>query len=115
MPKEQRKKTLRQSHEARVLLEMLKQIRSQLPPDPRVLLGEKLKEAIKGERYEEAADLRDQLNAMKSEMANPKMAASREADATPGDSSMPPKMPKAARPKKARKPRSKKADDSDGA
>jgi hypothetical protein len=120
MPKEERKKLLRQSHEARVLLEMLKQIRAQLPPDPRVLLGQKLKEAIQAERYEEAAELRDQLNAIKPAMANPPSAASREEEPTIGDAGMPPAMPKAPMPKaaKPRKPRAKKprkADsDSDG-
>jgi hypothetical protein len=109
LPKEERKKLLRQSHEAHVLLEMLKQIRAQLPPDPRVLLGQKLKDAIKAERYEEAAELRDQLNAMKKQMAEPVMPVSREEEPTIGDAGMPPAMPKAAKPKKPRK-KPKKAD-----
>jgi len=46
MPKEDRKKLLRQNHEARILLDMLKQIRSQLPPDPRKTLQTRLKDAI---------------------------------------------------------------------
>jgi len=117
MSKEDRKKMLRQSHEARVLLEMLKQIRTQLPPDPRILLNQKLKEAVAAERYEEAAGLRDQLDAMKAAMGNPTSSASREPDRTQGDTSLPPEMPKtmAPKPKRTRKPRSKKADgESDG-
>lgn len=110
LPKEERKKMLRQSHEARVLLEMLKQIRAQLPPDPRVLLGQKLKEAVKAERYEEAAELRDQLDAMKKQMAEPVMPASREEEPTIGDAGMPPAMPKAAKPKRSRSKKPKKAD-----
>jgi protein-arginine kinase activator protein McsA len=64
MPSEQRKKHLRHSNEARILLDMIKQIRSQLPPDQRAVLSKKLKEAIAAERYEEAAALRDQLSAL---------------------------------------------------
>lgn len=117
MPKEDRKKSLRQSHEARVLLEMLKQIRTQLPPDPRVLLNQKLKDAIAAERYEEAAQLRDQIVAMKEAIANPAVSnkVMREEDSTPGDAGMPPAMPKAAKPKKARKPRKKLDSDSESA
>lgn len=62
--KEQRRKFLRQSNESRILLDMLKQIRAQLPPDPRKVLQGKLREALAAERYEEAADLRDQLAAL---------------------------------------------------
>ena len=108
MPKEERKKLLRQSHEARVLLEMLKQIRAQLPPDPRVLLGKKLKEAVQAERFEEAAELRDQLDAMKKQMSQPVMPASREEKPTIGEAGMPPAMPKSAKAAKPRKPRAKK-------
>ena len=84
---------------------MLKQIRAQLPPDPRVLLGQKLKEAVRAERYEEAAELRAQLDAMKKQMAEPVMPASREEKPTIGDAGMPPAMPKAAKAAKPRKPR----------
>ncbi len=55
MPKEHRRKMLRGSHEAQILLDMLNQIRSQLPPDPRVMLKKRLTEALTAERYEEAA------------------------------------------------------------
>ena len=64
MPDDQRKKHLRQSHEARILLDMIKQIRNQLPPDPRTILSQRLKEAVANEKYEEAAQLRDQLNSL---------------------------------------------------
>jgi hypothetical protein len=115
VPRENRRKFLRQSNEARILLDMLKQIRAQLPPDPRRTLQNRLKDAIAAERYEEAASLRDQLSALTAAMAQPKMAdpasdASRDQDSTPGTASLPPAMPRAAKPKPRRKPRQKKAD-----
>jgi hypothetical protein len=60
-PREERRAMLRHSHEAAVLLDMLRQIRHQLPPDPRAVLQKRLKAAITAERYEEAAALRDEL------------------------------------------------------
>ena len=112
MPKEGRKKILRQNNEARILLDMLKQIRAQLPPDPRVVLQRRLKEALAAERFEEAAELRDQLSAIKESMAEPVSDASRVEDETPGDVGLPPKMPSAEAPKakRMRKPRQKKID-----
>jgi hypothetical protein len=71
LPAEHRRKMLRQSNEAHLLLDMIKQIRVQLPPDPRASLQEKLKEALAAERYEEAAIIRDQLMAMTAAMAKP--------------------------------------------
>jgi len=61
---DQRKSMLRESSEARVLLEMIKQIRAQMPPDPRTDLRKRLQVALKMERYEEAAKLRDELTAL---------------------------------------------------
>jgi hypothetical protein len=107
MPKEDRRKLLRGSHEARILLDMLKQIRSQLPPDPRSILKTKLAEAVSAERYEEAAKLRDQLTAICAAMADPESKASREPDETPGAAGMPPAMPKAAKAKRVRKTKKK--------
>lgn len=63
-PRPQRKYFVRQSPEARMLVDMLQQIRQQLPPDPRLVLARRLKEAVAAERYEEAATLRDQLGAL---------------------------------------------------
>src|SRR5207248_1064452 len=62
--KDQRRKFLRQSNEARILLDMLKQIRAQLPPDPRDVLKKRLNAAVAAEKFEEAATLRDQLMAL---------------------------------------------------
>jgi hypothetical protein len=109
-PKEDRKKLLRSSHEAHILLDMLKQIRSQLPADPRKTLQNRLKEALAAERYEEAAELRDQLTAMMSALASPaapseQLDASRQEDERPVPGGMP-EAPKAPV-KKARKPRKK--------
>lgn len=109
LPKDHRKKMLRQSHEARVLLEMLRQIRAQLPPDPRTILQNKLKEAVAAERYEEAAELRDQLEILRSKMmaamATPQKALAAESADTA--------VPSAARAKKPRKRRPKKTDNND--
>jgi len=63
-PKEHRKRLLRESSEIRILGEMLRQIRDQLPPDPREHLRKKLKDAVTHELYEEAARLRDELVAL---------------------------------------------------
>ncbi|HVS72549.1 MAG TPA: UvrB/UvrC motif-containing protein [Phycisphaerae bacterium] len=70
-PVEHRRKMLRQSNEAHLLLDMIKQIRAQLPPDPRTELRQKLKAALKAERYEEASVYRDQILAMTAAMARP--------------------------------------------
>lgn len=64
VPREHRKEFLKQSGEAHVLLDMTKQIKAQLPPDPRVVLKKRLAAAIASEKYEEAAVLRDQLAAL---------------------------------------------------
>jgi hypothetical protein len=64
VPREQRRQFLRESNEARILLDMLRQIRGQLPADPRDVLRQRLTDAVKAERYEEAATLRDQLHAV---------------------------------------------------
>jgi hypothetical protein len=103
--KDQRRKFLRQSNEARILLDMLKQIRAQLPPDPRKVLQNRIKEAVAGERFEEAASLRDQLATLTQAMAA-KAKPSPLADATAEDAAV---LPTPARkPRRAR--RSKKAD-----
>ena len=103
-PREHRREFLRSSNEARILLDMLKQIRSQLPADPREILNKRLAEAVKAEKYEEAATLRDQLNELLRAMANPVSTATREPDPTAGPGGMPPAMPRPPA-KKARKPR----------
>jgi UvrB/uvrC motif len=115
-PKEERRKLLRHSHEAKILLDMLHQIRSQMPVSPEVALKKRLTDAVKAERFEEAAKVRDELAAMMAVMAEPKSAESREEPITQGMAGMPPAMPKAKKPaaKAKRKPRQKKADgDSD--
>ncbi len=53
-----------QSPEALILADMIHDIRRQLPPDPREELHRLLKKAVAGEKYEEAAQLRDQLMAL---------------------------------------------------
>ena len=106
VPREDRKRFLRESNEARILLDMLKQIRAQLPVDPRTALSRRLREAIRHEKYEEAASLRDQLGALRQTLAEPASKASREPDAVPEPGGMPPAMPKAA---PVRKPRTKRA------
>ena len=120
-PKEERRKLLKESHEAHILLDMLKQIRSQLPTDPRKTLQNRLQEALAAERYEEAAELRDQLTAMRSALATTpapaqapaeQIEASREEDGRPAPGGMP-EMPKKTA-KRPRKSRQKKAE-GDGA
>jgi hypothetical protein len=100
-PREHRREFLRSCNEARILLDMLKQIRSQLPTDPRELLRRRMAQAVKAEKYEEAASLRDQLNALVNAMANPPSTAKRNPDPTTGPGGMPPEMPTPA----VRKPR----------
>jgi len=63
-PDGERRKQLRRSNEAQILLDMIRQIRRQLPPDPRRIVQKQLKAALAAERYEEAAELRDELLAM---------------------------------------------------
>ncbi|HVT83034.1 MAG TPA: hypothetical protein VHM90_20520 [Phycisphaerae bacterium] len=111
VPREHRRQFLRESNEARILLDMLKQIRSQLPADPRDALRKKLKDALRLEKYEEAALLRDQLNELVRNMANPASKAKREADSNPGSASLPPEMPKTEPVKKPRKRRAKKEEE----
>ena len=53
-----------ESPEALILSDMIHDIRRQLPPDPRAELHRLLQQAVAGEKYEEAAQLRDQLMAM---------------------------------------------------
>lgn len=71
VPKEQRKRARKHMQEMNVLRDMLQQIKSQLPPDPRVLLKKKLDEAVAQERYEEAAAIRDQLMALQANPSTP--------------------------------------------
>ncbi len=54
----------KESPEALILSDMIHDIRRQLPPDPREELNKLLKKALAGEKYEEAAQLRDQLMAL---------------------------------------------------
>jgi hypothetical protein len=106
-PREHRKEFLRSCNEARILLDMLKQVRSQLPTDPRDALRRRMTQAVKAERYEEAAMLRDQLNDLLKAMANPPSTANREPDPDTGPGGMPPAMP-APTIRKPRKPRTRK-------
>jgi hypothetical protein len=101
VPRENRREFLRQSNEARILLDMLRQIRAQLPADPRDALKKRLHDAIRHEKYEEAAQLRDQLSAM----SQPKHEAPREPDATQEPGGMPPPMAKGA----VKKPRARRS------
>lgn len=57
-------KGYRRSGEARSLRSLRKQIRGKLPPDPLVELRKRLTAAVRDERYEEAARLRDELRAL---------------------------------------------------
>ncbi len=54
----------KESPEALILSDMIHDIRRQLPPDPREELTLMLQRAVAGEKYEEAAQLRDQLMAL---------------------------------------------------
>jgi hypothetical protein len=106
--KDNRRKFLRQSNEARILLDMLKQIRAQLPPDPRKVLQSKLKEALAAEKYEEAASLRDQLQSLSQSLApaaKPSHSAAAASDAGEDAAMLPSPAPvkKARRPRKPRK------------
>jgi hypothetical protein len=53
-----------ESSEVRLLKKFAREIRRKLPVDPVELLQRKLDRAVKDERYEEAAKLRDQINGM---------------------------------------------------
>ena len=53
-----------ESPEAMILSDMIHDIRRQMPADPREEIQNLLKKAVAGEKYEEAAQLRDQLMAM---------------------------------------------------
>ncbi|MEI8198065.1 MAG: UvrB/UvrC motif-containing protein [Phycisphaerae bacterium] len=64
MPKESRPDAREHSHEIHVLMDMLRQLRAQLPPDPRLQLKKKLQAALAAEKYEVAARLRDELLAL---------------------------------------------------
>jgi len=54
------------SNEVRVLKRFAREIKRKLPVDPLAKLRRKLKRAIKDERYEEAAKLRDQIAELES-------------------------------------------------
>jgi excinuclease UvrABC helicase subunit UvrB len=54
------------ANEVKVLKRFAKEIRRKLPVDPIKRLEKKLDRAVKDERYEEAARLRDKIVAMKS-------------------------------------------------
>ncbi len=58
------------SNEVRVLKRFAREIQSKLPDDPLARLRRRLERAIKAERYEEAAKLRDELEARKSQTSN---------------------------------------------
>ena len=61
---EEARRHARHSKEAQVLLDMLRQLRRQLPPDPRIKIRRQIKYAVAHEKYEQAAVLRDQLMAL---------------------------------------------------
>jgi hypothetical protein len=50
-----------QAHEVRVLKRFAKEIRRKLPIDPMTRLNQQLEKAVKAERYEDAARLRDEI------------------------------------------------------
>lgn len=52
------------SPEVKILRKLRRQIKQDMPPDPVAILRKQLKLALADERYEEAAHLRDQLEAM---------------------------------------------------
>ncbi len=56
----------RSASEARVLRKLLREIRAHLPPDPVRKLKKDLRRALKDERYEEAARLRDEIERLES-------------------------------------------------
>jgi hypothetical protein len=58
------------SNEVRVLKRFQREIQSKLPVDPLVRLRRRLERAIKAERYEEAAKLRDELEARSAKSQN---------------------------------------------
>jgi len=62
------------ANEVKVLKRFAKEIRRKLPVDPLKRLGKKLDRAVKDERYEEAARLRDKIAAMKGEPEGPQSA-----------------------------------------
>lgn len=64
IPTRHRKRMFRESDEANTLYELIRQLRKQLPPDPRKALQKKLKSALHEQQYEQAAQLRDQLLAL---------------------------------------------------
>jgi len=59
------------SHEVRTLKRFAREIKKKLPANPLKQLQLKLNRAVKAERYEQAAALRDQIEAMKRETSNP--------------------------------------------
>ena len=71
VPREHRRKAAKESNEIQILLDMLRQVRKQLQPDPRVVLAKRLKAAVAKEKFEEAASLRDQLAALHVTLAHP--------------------------------------------
>jgi hypothetical protein len=103
-PKEHRRKFLKQNNEARILLDMLKQIRAQLPADPREVLKKRIRDAVTAEKFEEAASLRDQLSAMVAAMAQPKAIAAKDQETAggPGNGGLL-QMPKAHKSPRKRK------------
>ena len=102
-PKDHRRKMLRQNHEAHLLLDMIKQIRAQLPPDPRMVLRKRLQESLAKERFEEAASIRDQLLALTAAMTQHTVTASGDAAATKSGQAMAPHAKLPRKPRKSRK------------
>jgi hypothetical protein len=64
----------KQSHEVRVLRKLAREIQEKLPVDPVEKLNTELQKAIKHERYEDAARIRDEISRLggKPETRNPK-------------------------------------------
>ena len=111
VPREDRKRFLRESNEdSASCLTCCGKSGPSFPADPREVLKKRLREALRSEKYEEAASLRDQLTILMKSMVEPKSPASRQPDNTQPAGGMPPEMPKAAapKPKKTRARRSKK-------
>ena len=61
----------KESHELSVLRDMVREIEQHLPMDPARKLRKALSQAVREERYEDAADLRDQLRELTGETPSP--------------------------------------------
>lgn len=77
MDRDQRKALFRHCDEARILNDMIVQIKRQLPPDPLKMIQKRLHRAVREEQFEQAAELRDQLSALRATHGGHKRRAKR--------------------------------------